>query len=271
MIGMTFDAPPELKLGDEVEIVTDIRRHDIVCWERVSDHKLIMRALTPQAAATYPGRKFQVDRGDDPGTFNYVEVVVEAGTGADAQWVNDTSMDKADNALRRHEQVYATPGVPAFNSNWVTERIMAGRNPLTVHDIATLAAQGITHILDLREPHEWTAKFGSEALTEIERRGLQRRHVLVGDMQAPTSAAFDAAYQFLEAALQDPNHRVYVHCRAGNERTASILVAYYACQQGVSYEAALAALRARRPTFHPLHGQARAVRQWLKSKAQDSD
>jgi hypothetical protein len=74
MEGMTFDSPPELKVGDEVEVTTDIRRLDIVCWERVSETKLLMRALSPEEAAAYSGRKFQVDKGDEPGTMKYIEV-----------------------------------------------------------------------------------------------------------------------------------------------------------------------------------------------------
>jgi hypothetical protein len=71
---MTFDTPPDLKPGDEVDVVTEIRRHDIVCWERVSENKLIMRALSQEEAASYRGRKFQVDKGDEPGSLKYIEV-----------------------------------------------------------------------------------------------------------------------------------------------------------------------------------------------------
>lgn len=72
--GMTFNTPPELKLGDEVDVVTEIRRYDIVCWERVSENKLIMRTLSPEEAAIYPGRKFQVDKGEESGSINYIEI-----------------------------------------------------------------------------------------------------------------------------------------------------------------------------------------------------
>lgn len=47
MIGMTFDTPPDLQTGDVVETITEIRRYDIVCWERVGKHNLMMRSLSP--------------------------------------------------------------------------------------------------------------------------------------------------------------------------------------------------------------------------------
>lgn len=72
---MTFDSPSDLKPNDVVDVVTDIRRHDIVCWERVGPNALIMRALSPEEAATYTGRRFQVEKGDELGTLRYIEVV----------------------------------------------------------------------------------------------------------------------------------------------------------------------------------------------------
>lgn len=170
-------------------------------------------------------------------------------------------------ALRRHSQVYATQGLPAFNSDWVTDRIMAGRNPLTCRDVEMLSALGITHLLDLREPQEWAApKFGAEAIEEIERCGLQRLNLTVIDMKEPTVEALDTACQFLEDTLKNEDNRIYVHCRAGMERTAAMLIAYYARRHGVSYDDALSKLREGRPIFAPLPDQEKAVRQWLKIK-----
>jgi len=166
--------------------------------------------------------------------------------------------------LRRHRQVYAKPGMPYLNYDWVTDRILAGRQVLTARDIETLADLGITHVLDLREPLEWTPPhYGTEALEEIERLGLQRLHVPIRDTKEPTAADLDAADQFLAETLTDANSRVYVHCRAGMERTAAILTAHYARHHHVSYDAALAQLRAGRSELNPLPDQEKVVRQWL--------
>jgi len=167
--------------------------------------------------------------------------------------------------LRRHIEVYATEDLPALNYDWVAERIMAGRNPLTARDVDTLKALGITHILDLREPREWAApKFGAEALAEIERCGLHRTVMTVLDMKAPTAEALEAACRYFDETLQDGGNRIYIHCRAGMERTAAVLIAYHARRHGVSYDEALAKLREGRPIFKPMPGQERAVRQWLE-------
>ena len=63
----------------------------------------------------------------------------------------------------RHRSVYATPGLPGFEVHDVDDRLLAGRNPLTVVDAAELSSRGVTHVLDLREEHEWrgAGRFGA--------------------------------------------------------------------------------------------------------------
>ena len=51
------------------------------------------------------------------------------------------------------------------------------------------------------------------------------------------------------------------------ERTAAVLIAYYAKQNDLSYEEALKKLKASRPIFAPLPGQEQAVRRWLEQLA----
>lgn len=166
--------------------------------------------------------------------------------------------------LRRHREVYSTPQLPAFSYNQVGDRILCGRNPLTCHDIEILKSHGITHVLDLREPHECgDGRFGREAIEEIEACGLQRVSLPVTDLGAPTDETLAAACQFLDEALKDENARIYVHCRAGLERTAAILVAFHASRHGTSYEEALEKLREGRPALRPLPGQKQAVMNWL--------
>lgn len=171
--------------------------------------------------------------------------------------------------IAQHETIYATPYLPAFNADWVTPRIMAGRNPLSARDVAWMKSQGITHILDLREAREWKApKFGHVALEAIEKRGIQRLHLEVWDMNAPKRQTFEAACRFIEEALLQPEARVYVHCRAGMERTAAILIAYYAKAHGVSYDQALGELKKGRPILTPLPPQEQATRCWIETQSQ---
>lgn len=177
-----------------------------------------------------------------------------------------------EETARRHQEVYATKNLPPFNYDQVTERLFAGRNPLTAQDVHMLAELGITHVLDLRESHEWAApKFGAEAIEEIKNTEIKRLNLVVKDLGAPTLSDMDAAWDFIEQALANPSALIYVHCRAGMERTAAILIGCYARQQGLNYETAFSELKARRPIFQPLPNQEHATREWIAQQTKRKD
>ncbi len=167
-------------------------------------------------------------------------------------------------ALREHLNSYSKPGLPPFSFDWLDSQMAAGRNPLTLHDVQVLHDAGITHVLDLRESHEWSAPhFGTEAVNAYQQAGITRLHIPIVDTEAPTDANFDTAAHWLETVLSDPKNKVYVHCRAGMERTAAILCAVFARRNHTSFEESLAILQRKRPIFAPLPGQIRAAKAWL--------
>lgn len=166
--------------------------------------------------------------------------------------------------LQTHRVVYSTPGLPLFSSSWIDHGLLAGRNPLTAIDAQWLIHRGVTHILDLRTSPEWAPpRFGQEALDVLNGR-VERHHIPVEDMDPPTPAQLDEAVAYLETTLADPRALVYVHCRAGNERTGAILVALHARRHHLTYDQALAEIQRRRRSTQPLPVQEAAVRRWLK-------
>jgi len=154
--------------------------------------------------------------------------------------------------------------IPRFECDWITDRVKAGPNPLTADDVRSLVDDGITHVLDLREPGEWSPpQVGQGALDEMTARGIVRLHLPIEDTGAPTLEGLDAAVAFIDNALADPTARVYVHCRAGMERTACVLVAWHARAHGVDYRKALKTLRKARPILSPLPEQEDVTREWI--------
>ncbi len=171
--------------------------------------------------------------------------------------------------VESHLGVYRKPTLPQFSCHrgQVHERIYAGRNPLTVLDVESIAGRGVTHILDLREEKEWSAPWaGAEALEALNDYGIQRRHIRVTDMGAPSNEALDQACEFLSSVLENPLHRVYVHCRAGKERTAAVLLAFYCRTHGLGWEEGLGKITAICPEFVPLRCQVAAVQEWLRRR-----
>ena len=169
--------------------------------------------------------------------------------------------------LRGHLEIYTTPGLPGFEMQWLDRRIAAGRNPLSVRDVADLRAAGITHVLDLREESEWAApRFGNAAVEAMAKMDINRMHLPIVDMGAPQPLDFDRANAWIEKALALPNAKVYLHCRAGMERTAAIALAFWIAREGISYDAAFRNLKGKRPIFQPLPAQERAVKQWMAAR-----
>ena len=157
--------------------------------------------------------------------------------------------------------------VPAFEYNRITAQILAGRNPLTAADMQRLCAEGVTHVLDLRESSEWMPpNVGQEAIEYQIAKGIHRRNLPITDFTAPDTDHFGTAVAFLEEALTDPNAQVYVHCRAGMERTPTILIAYFAVQNGTSCQEALVELQKARSRFQPLSHQVQAAESWLQHR-----
>jgi protein tyrosine phosphatase (PTP) superfamily phosphohydrolase (DUF442 family) len=168
-------------------------------------------------------------------------------------------------AAARHAAIYAKPGLPAFAHWEVAPGLWAGRNPLSEIDVRELSALGVTHVLDLREESEWTGpgRVGAEAVEAISRLSFTRLHLPVPDEHAPSVATLAAAVDWIDEAIATPGASVYLHCRAGLERTASVLVAWRARRDGSTPEAALDALRKAGYPGAPLRDQAAAVRAFL--------
>jgi rhodanese-related sulfurtransferase len=144
--------------------------------------------------------------------------------------------------------------------------VWAGRQMLHVKDAARLIEEtGVTHVLDLREKREWTKpNIGEAPIAHLIASGVVRKNIAIRDMSAPGKAELEAGVAFLREAIQSGG-KVYVHCRAGRERTASILWAY-------AFDGALEApdwkakiidawktLDKQYPSFAPLWHQVEAV------------
>jgi atypical dual specificity phosphatase len=154
--------------------------------------------------------------------------------------------------------------IPKFENDWITNRVKAGRNPLTKKDVESLAADRITHVLDLREEDEWLPpRIGQDAIDEMAARGIARLHLPIVDMCAPSLETLETAVRFIDDALEDPKARVYVHCRAGIERTGCVLVAWHARKHGLDLDTALEELQRKRPDLSPGWPQVQLLLQWL--------
>ncbi|MGE3267383.1 MAG: ADP-ribosylglycohydrolase family protein, partial [Chloroflexota bacterium] len=167
---------------------------------------------------------------------------------ADVPPADLTVVDREHDEYRRQ-----VPGLPHFEFDEIAPRVYAGRAPLFRREVWHLQAAGITHILDFREEREWNQPGyeGASAIAEIDSLGITRLHVPITDVTAPRAHHLDTAVAFIEA-VQHVGGTVYLHCRAGMQRTAAVAAAWYAGQQQCTVAEAVTRLRQRRPLFQPL-------------------
>ena len=163
----------------------------------------------------------------------------------------------------RHRLVYDKPGLPGFEIRKAAPGILCGRNPLTAGDVHRLRAAGVRHVLDLREDKEWDTptRYGREAIAAMQWSGIERTSIEIVDEEALSPEQLDRAWELLSTAADGP--ALYVHCRAGKERTGSVLGAFVARREGIGFEKALGQLNDAGCKLAPLSHQAAAVRRWL--------
>ena len=173
----------------------------------------------------------------------------------------------------RHRLVYAKPGLPRFEFGPAGPGLLAGRNPLAGKDVQELLDNGVSAVLDLRKEIEWTKPkvYGREAVAAIEWCGITRLNLAIVDGGPPREEDLDTAWEFLQRHTSqgaDSRQRVFVHCRAGLERTGAVLVAFVARREGLEYETALDRIRESGWWVRPLGAQRRAVERWLAATAE---
>ena len=177
-------------------------------------------------------------------------------------------MSSSDDLRARHDAIYADHGVPEFRYWEVGERLWAGRNPLSEQDLRELRERGVTHLLDLREEVEWAGpgRVGGEAVAWAGAVGIERMHLPIGDFSPPSAAAFTEAAGWLDARFDEPGSVVFAHCRAGLQRTPTILAAWLARREGIAFDEAVRRLQENGYRGEPMPEQRRAAESWLAGR-----
>jgi Dual specificity phosphatase, catalytic domain len=118
---------------------------------------------------------------------------------------------------------------------FVTERLAFGSKVRLNRHVEKLRELGITHVIDVR-------KYPSKKLC-----AFKTIHLNFKDNGRPRPMWFYArALRFYRKALEQPNSKVYVMCRAGRRRSAS-LTYFLLRASGVSVSAAEAVILRARP------------------------
>lgn len=133
---------------------------------------------------------------------------------------------------------------PPLDYQFVTNRIAVGAEIRSPTNMATMAEAGFTHVISLQEDVNDPALAAPHGIKVHWER-------ILDDYQPKGPEHFDRVVRFAEAALQDPNSKLYIHCYAGVHRGPLMTLAVLRALGHTSGEAMFLIKSARRLADFP--------------------
>lgn len=147
----------------------------------------------------------------------------------------------------------------------VAPGLVTGAHPRDAADVAQLRVEGVTHVVNLCRDDEypWGARAAVE--TAYAAAGMTEHRLGSVDYGNLAPELIDAGVVAVGESL-DAGGRVYLHCRAGWQRSATVAAAVIALREGLPLPLALMALRQRKPTAEPLDHQRDDLMRWWQAR-----
>ena len=154
-----------------------------------------------------------------------------------------------------------------FGFAQVGEDLVMGAYPQDADDVAELAAAGVTRVFNLVQDLEYDPGARDACVAALSEAGIEECRVELVDFGSLTPDQIESAARVVLDWL-DEGERVYVHCRAGWQRSATVVAAIVTLRESVDPRAALELLRERKPTANPLpHQRADLFEWWMQRSA----
>lgn len=148
----------------------------------------------------------------------------------------------------------------------VADRLLAGAYPLDDADVAELAEAGVEVAYNLCEEGEYEPGQRDAVARALQEHGIEERRLPLVDYAGLPPEALEQAVGEVLGELE-AGRCVYLHCRAGWQRSAAVAAAVIALREDLPLGRALAVLRDRKPTSEPLPHQRASLIEWWKARA----
>ena len=150
----------------------------------------------------------------------------------------------------------------AYGFAEVFDDLLVGAYPLDPDDVAALAGLGTSGVLNLCQDEEYERGERRAIAHALAAADIAESRLPITDYGGLSADRLDAAVSEIGGWL-DNGHRVYLHCRAGWQRSAAVAAGVVAIRERVDIDEALALVQARKPTADPLPHQREDLRRWL--------
>jgi protein-tyrosine phosphatase len=144
----------------------------------------------------------------------------------------------------------------AMDITWVTERIAVGGGIWNAENMAAVAQQGITHIIDMQIEFDDTplaGEYGIEVLW----------NPTDDDFEPKPAELFRRGVKFAAKALEDGDGKLFVHCAAGVHRAPTMTLALLG-SMGWELEDAMELIQKKRPVADFADVYVRSVERFLE-------
>lgn len=130
---------------------------------------------------------------------------------------------------------------------------------------------GVTHILSMVEDFELEDGWINQPVkkTEWENAGAVVYQIPTVDFLPLSEIEITNGIEYLRQSLED-GHTVYIHCKAGVGRSASIVIAFLMHTQGMSLDEAIALVKEHRPQINLNAGQRRAIQNYFQENEEET-
>jgi protein-tyrosine phosphatase len=143
----------------------------------------------------------------------------------------------------------------------ITDRLLIGAYPLDQEDVSMLAWMHVQRILNLAQDEEYAPGQREEVQRALAEAGIAEERIGLVDFGGLPPERIESAVERVCAWLA-AGERVYVHCRAGWQRSAVIAAAVLAVRDRLDPAAALEAVQRRKPAAQPLQHQFEDLERW---------
>ena len=143
--------------------------------------------------------------------------------------------------------------------------LLMGAVLLDAHDVADVAEQGVDRVLNLVQDVEYPDDARLEVEIALEANAIVERRLDVIDFGGMGAHVLEPGVSQVDAWLGE-GHTVYLHCRAGWQRSATVAAALIALREQVDLDEALARLHDRKATARPLPHQVEDLRRWWSAR-----
>ena len=156
--------------------------------------------------------------------------------------------------------------------------LIVGAYPLDAEDVQTLASVGVGRVLNLVQDGEYAGGLDGRAAVEpaLRAHGIQEARLPLIDFGHLPADQLELAVTTLVSWMADRDAaagtdaggpmRIYVHCRAGWQRSAAVAAGAIAVHRGIGIQEALRDVQRRKPTADPLPHQRRDLADWFAGR-----